>query len=67
MPDDEGRFTHAEAAEQLGVSIKTLASYRERGLIVAEVEHEGLNPRYWYAAEAIAACRQRLAELREQR
>lgn len=60
-------MSHAEAAQVLGVSTKTLSSYRERGLIAAHEEPEGLNTRYWYTPEAIRACIQRLKELREQR
>lgn len=67
MQNDDGKLSHEQAAAQLGVSTKTLASYRERGLIEAEEEPQGLNVRYWYTPAAVAECQQRLAALREQR
>ena len=66
MPNDD-ELTQEQAAAQLGVGVKTLINYRERGLIEARVEPQGLNTRYWYTPAAVEACRQRLAELREQR
>jgi DNA-binding transcriptional MerR regulator len=67
MPNEDERLSHEEAAAELGVSTKTLTSYRERGLIVAEAEPQGLNVRYWYTTQAVVACEQRVRELREQR
>lgn len=67
MPDEQGRLSHAEAAAQLGVSERTLRAWRERGLIGAEEEPQGLNTIYWYTAGEIATCRQRVSELRAQR
>jgi len=68
MPhDDDNRLSHEEAAAQLGVSVKTLASYRERGLIAGEAQPQGLNVRWWYTPADVEQCRQRMQELREQR
>lgn len=57
---EEASYSHEEAARKLGVTVKTLASYRAKGLIVATVKWQGLRPRYAYSARSIAACAARL-------
>jgi DNA-binding transcriptional MerR regulator len=66
MRDEQEVYDHATTAAHLGVSTRTLTHWRERGLIAAEVRYEGLNPRYYYTATAIAECQQRVGEMRAQ-